>query len=144
MTTLSLLRCARCRQVTGDVTPSPRDGSSRCPPCNRRADHEHRLANGDRWYREQIVRHAERLYGPDWERRPGWGFCANLFADTRALGGWKAVGVEMPAPRSRLVIKERPCAVCGFVTTSLTSYLCAACHFRGWWWRDDTQGAPAA
>jgi hypothetical protein len=146
MTTLSLLRCLGCGQVTGDVRPSRRDREPRCGPCDRRADHDHRLATGDRWYGNQVIDFAERHYGPEWEQLRGWQFCADLFADTRALGGWKAVGVEMPTPRSRLEVTVRPCPVCGAVTTSLAGYLCASCHFRGWWgpWRDDDVEPPAA
>jgi hypothetical protein len=140
MRTLSLLRCDRCNQTTGDVTYSQCDGRPRCPPCERRADHERRLIAGNRWYVDRIVDFAERLYGPEWEQARGWAFCADLFADTRALGGWKAVGVEIPAPRSRLVIEKRSCSVCGYVTTSLTDYLCADCHFRGWWGRRRDDG----
>jgi hypothetical protein len=144
MTTRSLLRCVRCEQVTGDATPSPRDREPRCSPCERRTDHEHRLATGDRWYRERIADYAERLYGPEWERKPGWQFCADLFADARALGGWAIVGVKLPRRRPRLKVTTRPCPVCGETTTSVTNYFCAACHFQGWWgqWRGEVE-APA-
>jgi hypothetical protein len=140
MTTLSLLRCVECRQTTGDVAQSRRDREPRCGPCERRVDHARRLLAGDDWYRDQIAAYAERLYGPGWEIGPGWQFCADLFADARALGGWQAVGVELPAPQSRLRIDKRPCPQCGETTTSVSNYFCAGCHFRGWWgrWRDTT------
>lgn len=30
-------------------------------------------------------------------------------------------------------VKTRACPVCGFRTTSISNYLCARCHFHGWW-----------
>jgi hypothetical protein len=91
--TRSLLRCVRCGQTTGDVSTSRRDGGPRCYPCERRTDHERRLAHGERWYRAAIVAFAESRYGPAWEQEHGFAVCAELFADTRALLGWDGVGV---------------------------------------------------
>ena len=79
----------------------------------------------------------------------GWDHCVAVFGDARAVGGWAMVGVEMqrpPAKVERTIV--RPCPPCGFRTTSISDYLCAACHFDGWWgrWRriDEDKGAPAA
>jgi len=146
MTTLSLLRCVGCGFVTGDAVESFRDDEPRCPPCERRADHQRRLEQGDRWYADRIVAYAEGMYGADWEQQHGWRYCADLFADARALGGWAAVGVELGPRRARLEVTTEPCPVCGETTTSVTGFFCAGCHFAGWWgrWRDDNEGTPAA
>jgi hypothetical protein len=130
-----LERCVGCGQTTNDIGYSRHDREPRCGACERRADHERRLLVGDAWYRRQIIAWAKQRW-PDWEREHGWAICADLFADTRALGGWKAVGVELERPSQP--IKTRPCRVCGATTTSVSNYFCADCHFRGWWgqWRD--------
>ena len=134
--TTSLLQCKRCGFTTGDATPSRKDGVPRCPPCERRTDHERRLADGDAWYLQRIVDYAQERYGPDWEQQVGWDHCVALFGDARAVGGWAMVGVEMRRPQPRVERTTiRPCPTCGFETTSVSNYLCARCHFGGWWGR---------
>jgi hypothetical protein len=136
--------------VTWDATPSRHDRQPRCGPCERHFDHGRRLHRGDRWYGWAIIDFAQLRYGDDWEREPGFEFCADLFADTRALGGWGAVGVELSSPRRKLEIETRPCPVCGQTTTSVSNYFCGMCHFHGWWgqWADEddeqdqTRGRP--
>jgi hypothetical protein len=130
---VSLLRCVGCRIVTGDAVPSRRDREPRCGPCERRADHDRRVAQGDPWYGGLIIDFALGRYGDEWEREPGWRFCADLFGDVRALCGWQGVGVELPERVRRLEIETRPCPDCGETVTSVTNYMCATCHFRGWW-----------
>jgi hypothetical protein len=127
---LSLLRCDDCGFVTGDVCRSRYDKQDRCGPCDRRADHARRLATGDGWYLSKIREFAGR-YGRD-----DFADACALFADTRALGGWAAVGVELPPRRARAAA-TRPCPVCGETTSSASAHFCAACHFRGWWSRWD-------
>jgi hypothetical protein len=135
---LSLLRCESCGFVTGDVAPSRRARVERCRPCERRADHQLRLAVGDPWYRDQIRKWAASHYSADSWENPGLGYCIELFADTRALGGWAAVGVEMGPPKPK-PIRVRPCPRCGEQTSSSSNYFCAGCHFRGWYgrWGDE-------
>jgi hypothetical protein len=127
-------RCVGCRQYAVDAAASAHDGATRCPACERHFDHRRRLAAGDKWYRSCVEEFAERGHGPEWRRRP-WQMVCDLFADTRALGGWTAVGVDAsPRPRERGIL-TRPCSDCGEPTTSITNYFCASCHFSGWYGR---------